>query len=76
MQAADLRANEWYDHEQQVAYGEAKRRGQDCFDFSFYLRASPDQLGYLWKEVNPMQAAWEHFLGRGILDGRPYRYLC
>ena len=76
MQAADLRANEWYDSGQQKIYAEAKQHGQQCFDFSFYLRVNPDQLGYMWKEESPGLAAWEHFLSKGILEGRPYRYFC
>lgn len=76
LQAADLQANDWTTNERPRLLQEADRHGVDCFDWKFYHSANPSELAFLMDEPDPKSAAWHHFLGAGIREGRPFRYSC
>lgn len=76
LQAADLKANAWAAIELPRLHEEAERKGAACFDWEFYSKAYPSELGFILRDPDPQNAAWHHFLSSGIYEGRPFRYKC
>lgn len=68
-------ANEWPAKTAPALLAEAQRRGQACFDHTFYINSGYD-LAFIWDQPDPPGLAWDQFLSMGLYEGRPYRFTC